>query len=171
MIVGSSSVRRLFLVALAAGPVTGLAVGACGSDSSPSNPTTDAGVGISLESGSSSPPDAEASPPDGGSDAPSDAPSGLLAPLIDTIKATSAGVLLGWTNRTPDCDFIVGERKTALESYAQKFSVPGTTTQSLDTTSTNVPNAASTNCTYRLICKKGGAVSPYSNEMTTSCGP
>ena len=164
--------RLAVLLVLAGVGAVGLAFVAC-SDSTPSSTTTDASVDISFESGSPESPDADATEPtDAGSDAPPDSPSGsLLAPTIDTVRTTDAGIFIGWTNNTPSCDSVSGERKTALEAYTQKFNVPGTTTQTLDTTSLAVANASGSQCTYRLLCKKGGAVSPYSNELSSFCGP
>jgi hypothetical protein len=167
-----SSPARFAILFIAGSSPLALAFLACSSDDTTSTPRTDASVQISLESGSPETPDGDSNgPTEGGSDAPSDAPSGLQAPTIDTIKTTDAGVLIGWTNNTPDCDFVSGERKTGLESYTQKFNVPGTTTSTLDTTSLSVTNPSGSQCTYRLQCKKGGAVSPYSGEQSTFCGP
>lgn len=76
------------------------------------------------------------------------------------------GLHVMWTNAETACDSIVGERKaemadgTVHEQYKQAFSVPGEADNKHDTTAT-----ADMKYTYRLRCKKGDAVSAYSNEM------
>lgn len=92
----------------------------------------------------------------------------LMAPLLDAIapvplSAGVPGVHVGWTNETPDCDAVEGERKDGLHSYAVAFSVPGTATSKDDFTATQ-----NQNYTYRLRCKKGAAYSPYSNEESAN---
>lgn len=71
---------------------------------------------------------------------------------------------LKWTNHQHDCDSIEGERKSTTQAFSAVFSVPGSVDNEMDGTATDPAETY----TYRLRCKKGSALSPYSNEMSGS---
>jgi hypothetical protein len=86
----------------------------------------------------------------------------LQAPVIDTVMPMApAGLHVTWTNAQADCDEIEGERKTASESYAVVFTVPGEADNEHDASATEPVEY-----TYRLRCHKGSDYSAYSNEMS-----
>jgi hypothetical protein len=97
--------------------------------------------------------------------APPAPPVVLVAPIIDVMQTVPKGIKIGWYN-APDCEAIVGEVKTGLASYYEVFSVPNTETFTIDTTPMGIANHGSMQFTYRLRCKKGTTLSPYSNELS-----
>jgi len=85
----------------------------------------------------------------------------LLAPEIEMVMPMApAGLHVSWMNKQDDCDSVDAERKTATVDFAEIFSVPGYVDNEHDETASE-----KLEYTYRLRCKKGGAYSPYSNEM------
>lgn len=139
---------------------------ACSDDSTPSGGSTSGGVDASFDANQGSL-DGAAGGDAADASQPADAsPEDLEAPLLDSIKTVDAGITIGWTNNTPDCDSVVGERKDALSPYAQVFSVAGTMTSTTDTTVASLANASTTSFTYRTRCEKSGAFSVYSNELS-----
>jgi hypothetical protein len=89
------------------------------------------------------------------------------APTIDGIMKMAGALHVMWTNPTPACDTIEGERQATMadgsimEKYKVVFTVPGEADNKHDTTATDAMTYS-----YRLRCKKGGTYSAYSNEMT-----
>jgi hypothetical protein len=97
----------------------------------------------------------------GGDDGGGSTSSSLKAPKVTMIMAMEGALHVQWTNNQTGCDSVEGERKMmGMGDYAAAFFVPGTVDNKMDA-------AATENMTYmyRLRCKKGGAYSPYSNEM------
>ena len=86
------------------------------------------------------------------------------APVLDELEPVHGAVHVYWTNVTPDCDFVHGERKTDALAYAEVFSEPGTVDNKADQGATEL----GTSYTYRLRCEKVGVMSDYSNELSGS---
>ncbi len=176
--------RSAVLLLVCASLAAGIFAAACGSsDSSSGTPATaDASTGTDAAVGTdASSPASDASLPvsvalpdvavvDAANDSSADA-GALLAPLLDLMQSTDAGVKVGWVNNTTDCTSVRGERKYGLVSYTEVFSVAGSATNTVDTSSSAIANPSSTQCTYRVRCERGGAYSPYSNELSTFCMP
>ncbi|MFO0734688.1 MAG: hypothetical protein U0270_02360 [Labilithrix sp.] len=155
--------------------VSGLAGWACGAETSATTPDpgesrADAATPPSPEAAVGEPRADAASVAEASADAEVDA-GPLLAPQLMMAKTTDGGVQLGWVNRQPDCERVIGERKIGLVPYAEAFDVSGTTTETTDSDSTTVPFARSSQCVYRLRCTLGSRSSPYSNELATFCAP
>lgn len=86
------------------------------------------------------------------------------APILDELEPVHGALHVYWTNVTPDCDMVHGERKTATAPYAEVFMEPGNVDNKADQGATDVAETY----TYRLICEKGGVMSDYSNELSGS---
>lgn len=84
------------------------------------------------------------------------------APVLDMLEPVHGALHVFWTNATPDCDMVHGERKTATDPYAEVFAVPGNVDNKADMTATDT----TATYTYRLACEKGGVMSAYSNELS-----
>ena len=84
----------------------------------------------------------------------------LTPPHLDELVKMGGALHLMWTNVQPDCDAVRIERKTDVDGWAEKFSVPGTVDNKMDGLATG-----DVTYTYRLRCEKGGALSAYSNEL------
>ncbi len=84
------------------------------------------------------------------------------APVLDSLEPVHGALHVYWTNVTPDCDFVHGERMTATEAYAEAFSEPGTVDNKADQGATDT----TITYTYRLRCEKAGVMSEYSNELS-----
>lgn len=84
-----------------------------------------------------------------------------LAPTLTELMPMTGALHVMWTNNEPACDTIEGERKSPTEDFKVVFSVPGEADNKHDGTATEPVEY-----TYRLRCKKGDQVSPYSAEMT-----
>ena len=88
------------------------------------------------------------------------------APTLMTVEKMQGALHVMWTNPTPACDTVEGERQatmpdgTLMEKYKVVFSVPGEADNKHDTTATDAMNYS-----YRLRCKTGSVYSPYSNEV------
>jgi hypothetical protein len=68
-----------------------------------------------------------------------------------------------WMNVQEDCDTVEAESMMEGLAYEVSFSVPGTVDNKMDGAATD-----DMLYTYRLRCKKGAAVSDYSNEMSAN---
>lgn len=88
----------------------------------------------------------------------------LVAPTLDEVEPMHGALHLYWTNETPDCDAVEGERKTASGSFESFFSVPGSVDNEADDDATD----AGQTYTYRLRCVRGDETSAYSNEVSAS---
>jgi hypothetical protein len=88
----------------------------------------------------------------------------LQAPVLDEVEPMHGALHLYWTNTTPDCDMVEGERKVGAGMFGTFFSVPGTVDNEADDGATDPAVVY----TYRLRCTKGGQFSGYSNELSAS---
>lgn len=86
----------------------------------------------------------------------------LQAPVLDELEPVHGALHVYWTNVTPDCDLVHGERKTDAVAYAEVFSVPGNVNNKADQGASEL----GTSYTYRVRCEKGGVMSDYSNELS-----
>ncbi len=129
---------------------------ACGDDSS-----GDGGSGGSAASSTSASTTSSVNSTTGSSNA---AP---LAPVLDMVEPMHGALHLYWTNTTPDCDTVTGERSEDGGMFTQFFSVPGTVDNEADDAATD----AMITYSYRVRCAKAGQQSPYSNEVSASPMP
>ena len=134
--------------------------------SSSTEKTPDTGNGTSGSSGTTTPaPTATTDPPATSSGTPADTTP--KAPTLSTVEKMAGALMVTWTNADTSCDSIEGERQaqmtdgTIMEKYKVAFTLPGEADNKHDTTATEAMKY-----TYRLRCKKGGAYSPYSNEVS-----
>ncbi len=88
----------------------------------------------------------------------------LQAPVLDEVEPMHGALHTFWTNTTPDCDMVEGERKIGAGTFEVIFSVPGTVDNEMDDAATDPMSVY----TYRLRCMKGSEYSPYSNEVSAS---
>lgn len=88
----------------------------------------------------------------------------LLAPVLDEVEPMHGALHAFWTNTTPDCDMVEGERKIDAGAFEVIFSVPGSVDNEADDAATDPMNVY----TYRVRCMKGTQYSPYSNEVSAS---
>jgi hypothetical protein len=96
---------------------------------------------------------------DGGSSA-SGVPEGPPeAPTLDTVAAMHGALHVFWTNETTNCDAIEGERSIDDAPFEPIFSVDGDVEDIADDDATDPTLVYS----YRLRCRRGDEVSPYSN--------
>ena len=94
----------------------------------------------------------------------SSTPGVLAAPMLMKVMPMQGALHLEWMNRQADCDAVEAERKMEHDDeFEQSFSVPGSVDNKLDALATD-----DMLYTYRLRCKKGGAYSDYSNEMSAN---
>ena len=88
------------------------------------------------------------------------------APTIQTVAKMQGALHVMWTNPTPACDTVEGERQatmpdgTIMEKYKVVFSVPGEADNKHDTSATDAMTYS-----YRLRCKTGTVYSTYSNVV------
>lgn len=84
-------------------------------------------------------------------------------PALVMVKPMAGVVHVEWTTPAP-CDFIDAERKDAQHpTFVHAFEVPGDKTSHMDGDASQ-----NTTYTYRLQCKKGAALSAFSNEMSAN---
>lgn len=116
--------------------------------------------------------------PDPTSTAPSDTTSGGTtppaaaapkAPTVDSVEKMQGALHVMWTNPTPACDTVEGERQatmsdgSVMEKYKVVFTVPGEADNKHDTSATDAMTYS-----YRLRCKVGTTYSEYSNVKAGS---
>jgi hypothetical protein len=89
------------------------------------------------------------------------------APYLDTVAALHGALHLFWTNETPDCDAIEGERSTEDDPFEPLFTVEGDVEDWSDDEATD----PSVLYSYRLRCRRGDELSPYSNVDARSPKP
>ena len=103
----------------------------------------------------------------GGTPAP--AAAAPKAPTVDGVAKMQGALHVMWTNPTPACDSIEGERQATMsdgtvhEKYKVVFTVPGEADNKHDTSATDAMTYS-----YRLRCKVGAAYSDYSNVKAGS---
>lgn len=87
----------------------------------------------------------------------------LEAPMLMAVVPMEGALHLTWMNMQKDCSSVEAERRMESGAYEVAFSVPGSVDNKMDA-------AATDNMTYtfRLRCKKGGAFSVYSNELSAN---
>lgn len=89
--------------------------------------------------------------------------SGPQAPEITELMPMAGALHVNWKNTTADCDAVEGERKSDKAAYAVIFTVPGAVDNKMDNDARE-----DMTYTYRLRCKKAGAYSDYSKEMSAN---
>jgi hypothetical protein len=89
------------------------------------------------------------------------------APTLDTVAAMHGALHLFWTNETTDCDAIEGERSILDEPFEPLFAVEGDVEDLADDDATDPTLVYS----YRLRCRRGDELSPYSNVDARSPKP
>jgi hypothetical protein len=82
------------------------------------------------------------------------------APVLGELMPMGGALHVMWTNKSA-CDTIEGERKAGEGEFSLAFSVPGEADNKHDSAATGDQMY-----TYRLRCKKGDTLSPYSNELS-----
>ena len=148
------------LLVIAAMFVTAASVMGC--SSSTSNPVPSTGTGTD-KTGTPAP-DPTTPPPTDTTTLPVAAVP--KAPTIDTVAQMQGALHVMWTNPTPACETIEGERQatmsdgSVMEKYKVAFTVPGEADNKHDTTATDAMTYS-----YRLRCKTGSQYSAYSNVV------
>lgn len=152
---------------IAATLVTAALASACSSNSTP-DPVPSTGTGTD-KTGTPATDPTTAPPADttpGGTTTPPVA-AAPKAPTIDTVAKMQGALHVMWTNPTPACDTVEGERQatmpdgTIMEKYKVVFTVPGEADNKHDTSATDAMTYS-----YRLRCKTGTVYSTYSNVVT-----
>jgi hypothetical protein len=97
--------------------------------------------------------------------APSDPPAAptLKAPTLDQLMKMSGSLHVVWTNAEASADAVILERKSVTAAYAVVATLPGNSDNLHD-----MAASEATTYTYRVRCKKGAEVSPYSNELSAN---
>jgi hypothetical protein len=139
--------------------VTAAFTGACSSSTSDPVPSTGA------EKTGTPAPDPTTAPPAATTTAPP-AAAAPKAPTLDTVAKMDGALHVMWTNPTPACDTVEGERQatmpdgSVMEKYKVVFTVPGEADNKHDTSATDAMTYS-----YRLRCKVGAVYSMYSNVV------
>jgi hypothetical protein len=89
------------------------------------------------------------------------------APTLDTVAAMHGALHVFWTNETTDCDAIEGERSIDDAPFEALFTVDGDVEDWSDDEATD-PDLV---YAYRLRCRRGNEMSPYSNVDERSPKP
>ena len=98
----------------------------------------------------------------GGSDTGTETSTAPQAPVLDDVMAMNGSLHVSWTV-VGASDTIEADRKTSMDPWGASFSVAGTEKSHVDASAT-----ADMTYTYRLRCKKGDALSSYSNEKSAN---
>ncbi len=112
-------------------------------------------------------PDPTTTPPADTTTPPDTKPATPKAPTVDSVAKMQGALHVMWTNPTPACDTVEGERQatmsdgSVMEKYKLVFTVPGEADNKHDTSATSAMTYS-----YRLRCKVGTVYSPYSNVLT-----
>lgn len=146
---------------IAATLVTAAFASACSSNTTDPVPGTGTGTG---QTGTPATDPTTAPPADTTTPPAAAAPK---APTIDDVAKMQGALHVMWTNPTPACDMVEGERQATMsdgsimEKYKVVFTVPGEADNKHDMTATDAMTYS-----YRLRCKVGTVYSPYSNVAT-----
>ena len=89
--------------------------------------------------------------------------SKLQAPMLVHVVPMDGALHVKWMNMQDDCDTVEAESRMEGMPYEVAFSVPGSVDNKMDAAATD-----DMMYTYRLRCKKGTALSDYSNELSAN---
>ncbi len=149
---------------IAAMLVSAALASACSSTTPDPVPTTGSGTTGAPTTDPTTAPPADTTPA-GGTTTPPVA-AAPKAPKIQTVAKMQGALHVMWTNPTPACDSVEGERQatmpdgTIMEKYKVVFTVPGEADNKHDISATDAMTYS-----YRLRCKTGTVYSSYSNVV------
>ena len=140
-------------------------VTACSSSTPDPVPTTGTGTTGTPATDPTTAPPADTAPAGGTTTTPP-AAAAPKAPTLQTVAKMQGALHVMWTNPTPACDSVEGERQatmpdgTIMEKYKVVFTVPGEADNKHDISATDAMTYS-----YRLRCKTGTVYSSYSNVV------
>lgn len=144
-----------------------VSVSACSSNSTP-DPVPGTGTGTGTDKTGTPATDPTTAPPADTTPGTTTPPAAAApkAPTLMTVAKMQGALHVMWTNPTPACDTVEGERQatmpdgTIMEKYKVVFTVPGEADNKHDTSATDAMTYS-----YRLRCKTGTVYSTYSNVV------